>query len=103
MRRRKTVEAPPTKFFRFPEITVGNFVISKGDIIKIEGEWGQRFKFDSLVTNKETGAQWIDCFEVHKMRTGCLRSFRLERVKRIPTRRGRRAKRGTTDTASGQS
>ena len=98
MRRRKNVPPPPTKFFRFPEITVGNFVIQKGDMIKIQDEWGMKFKFDSLVTNKETGAQWIDCFEVHKMRTGCLRSFRLERVKRIPKRRGRRAKRGTTNT-----
>ena len=98
MRRRKSVPPPPTKFFRFPEITVGNFVIQKGDMIKIQDEWGMKFKFDSLVTNKETGAQWIDCFEVHKMRTGCLRSFRLERVKRIPKRRGRRAKRGTTNT-----
>ena len=98
MRRRKSVPPPPTKFFRFPEITVGNFVIQKGDMIKIQDEWGMKFKFDSLVTNKETGAQWVDCFEVHKMRTGCLRSFRLERVKRIPKRRGRRAKRGTTNT-----
>lgn len=100
MRRRKNVPPPPTKFFRFPEITVGNFVIKKGDMIKIQDEWGMRFKFDSLVTNKETGAQWIDCFEVHKMRTGCLRSFKLDRVKRIPKRRGRRAKRGTSNTAS---
>ena len=97
LRKRKNVAPPPTKFFRFPEITVGNFVIEKGDMIKIDGEWGQRFKFDSLVTNKETGAQWIDCFEVHKLRTGCLRSFRLDRVKRIPKRRGRRVKRGTVN------
>lgn len=100
MRKRKYVAPPTTKFFRFPEITVGNFVIAKGDLIKIEGEWGQKFKFDSLVTNKETGAQWIDCFEVHKMRTGCLRSFRLERVKRIPKRRGRRVRRTAADSTS---
>ena len=101
MRKRKSVPPPPSKFFRFPEITVGNFIIEKGDIIKIDGEWGQRFKFDCLVTNKETGAQWIDCFEVHKMRTGVLRSFRLDRVKRIPKRRGkRRVKRGTDSSTS---
>ena len=41
----------PTKFFRFPEITVDNFVIEKGEIIKVKDEWGMRFKFDSLVTN----------------------------------------------------
>lgn len=100
MRKRKSVPPPQTKFFRFPEITVGNFVIAKGDMIKIDGEWGMRFKFDCLVTNKETGAQWVDCYEVHKMRTGVLRSFKLDRVRRIPKRRGRRAKRGTSSTAS---
>ena len=95
-RNKKVVEVAPTKFFRFPEIQVDNFTIEKGEIIKIKDEWGMRFKFDSLVTNTETGAQWVDCFEVHKARTGCLRSFSIDRVKRIPKRRGRRAKRGTS-------
>ena len=85
----------PSKFFRFPEITVDGFVIEKGEIIKVKDEWGMRFKFDSLVTNTETGAQWVDCFEVYKMRTGVLRSFKIDRVKRIPKKRGRRAKRTT--------
>ena len=88
----------PTKFFRFPEITVDNFVIEKGEIIKVKDEWGMRFKFDSLVTNTETGAQWVDCFEVYKMRTGVLRSFKIDRIKRIPKKRGRRAKRTTAST-----
>jgi hypothetical protein len=101
MPRRKKVELPPSKFFSYPEIEVDGFVIEKGDIIKIKDEWGMRFKFDGLVTNTETGAQWIDCFEVYKLRTGCLRSFKLDRVKRIPKRRKRSAKRGTaTSTAS---
>lgn len=100
MPRRKKVELPPTKFFRFPEITVDGHVIEKGEIIKIQDEWGMRFKFDCLVTNKETGAQWVDCFEVHKMRTGALRSFKIERVKRIPKRRKRRARRAANSTAS---
>lgn len=101
MRRRKSVPPPETKFFRFPEITVDGFVIAKGDMIKIKDEWGMRFKFDCLVTNKETGAQWIDCYEVHKMRTGVLRSFKLDRVKRIPKRRGkRRARRGTASSTT---
>jgi hypothetical protein len=95
-RRKKVVELEPTKFFRFPEITVDGFPIEKGEIIKVKDEWGMRFKFDSFVTNTETGAQWVDCFEVHKLRTGSLRSFKLDRVKRIPKRRARRAKRGTS-------
>lgn len=99
VRGRKTgTKGAPTKFFRSHAITVDNFVIEQGEIIKVKDEWGMRFKFDSLVTNTETGAQWVDCYEVHKMRTGCLRSFRLERVKRIPKRRKRRAKRTTAST-----
>lgn len=99
MPRRKKVEPLPTKFFRFPEITIDGFVIEKGDTIKIKDEWGTKFKFDSLVTNKETGAQWVDCFEMWRGRTGCLRAFRLERVKRIP-KRGKRGRRKAASTAS---
>jgi len=100
LRSRIKVEAKPTKFFRFPEITVDGFTIEKGEIIKVKDEWGMRFKFDSLVTNNETGAQWVDCFEVYKARTGVLRSFKLDRIKRIPKRGARRAKRRTAGTAS---
>jgi hypothetical protein len=99
-RRKKIVELEPTKFFRFPELSIDGFTIEKGDIIKVQDEWGMRFKFDSLVTNIETGAQWVDCFEVYKARTGVLRSFKIERIKRIPKRRGRRVKRGTTSETS---
>ena len=91
----------PSKFFRFPEITVDNFVIERGEIIKVKDQWGMRFKFDSLVTNTETGSQWVDCYEVYKLRTGCLRAFSLDQIKRIPKKRGkRRAKRTTTSPAS---
>ena len=100
MPRRKKVEIKETKFFRFPEIIVDGHTIERGEIIKIQNEHGLRFKFDSLVTNTETGVQWVDCYEVHKARTGVLRSFRLERVKRIPKRRVRRARRATASTTS---
>jgi hypothetical protein len=99
VRRRNVSEPKPTKFFRFPEIEVNGFIVEKGEIIKVKDEWGMRFKFDNLVTNIETGAQWVDCYEVYKSRTGVLRSFRLDRIKRIPKRRGkRRVKRGTAST-----
>ena len=99
MARRKKVELPPTKFFSYPEIEVDGFIIEKGDLIKIKDEWGMRFKFDGLVTNTETGAQWVDCFEVYRGRTGVLRAFKLDRVKRIPKKRGkRRARRAEAST-----
>lgn len=101
MQRRKKVVIPPTKFLREYEMVLDEFVIPRGEIIKVKDEWGMRFKFDAVVTNIETGAQWIDCFEVHKKRTGSLRAFKQDRIKRIPKRRGkRRAKRGTADTAT---
>ena len=99
MPRRKKIELPPTKFFRFPEITVDGFVIEQGEVIKVKDEWGMKFKFDCLVTNQETGAQWVDCYEMWRGRTGCLRSFRLERVKRVP-KRGKRGRRKAASKAS---
>ena len=92
MGRRKKVEPVQTKFSRVYELQVGNFTIVRGDIIKIQDEHGRKFKFDSVVTNTETGATWVDCFEVHKMSAGQFCSFHIERVKRIPTRRGKRRK-----------
>ena len=89
--RRKTKPAP-TKFSRVYELQVGTFTIVKGDIIKIQDEHGRKFKFDSVVTNTETGAMWIDCFEVQKATSGQYCSFAIERVKRIPARRGKRKK-----------
>jgi len=92
MIKRKNTKVAPTKFFRVYELQVGTFTIAKGDIIKIQEEHGRRFKFDSVVTNTETGATWIDCFEVQKATTGQYCSFAIDRVKRIPARRGKRKK-----------
>ena len=89
--RRKTKPAP-TKFSRVYELQIGTFTIVKGDIIKIQDEHGRKFKFDSVVTNTETGATWVDCFEMQKVTAGQFCSFAIERVKRIPTRRGKRKK-----------
>lgn len=80
------------KFVREDRMIINGFEIMRGDIIKIVGEYGTKFKFDSLVTNVETGAVWIDCFEVFRNSASAWRSFRPELVKRIP-QRGKRAKR----------
>ena len=92
MGRRKKVVLAPTKFSRVYELELGNFTIVRGDIIKIQDEHGRKFKFDSVVTNTETGATWIDCFEVFRNSASAWRSFKPEMVKRIP-QRGKRAKR----------
>jgi hypothetical protein len=66
--------------------------IVKGDIIKIKGVWGIKFKFLSHVTNPKNNVSWIDCIQLEKG-IGCgWRSFYPDRVKTIPKRRGKRVK-----------
>lgn len=72
-----------------PEMVVDGHLVEKGDIIKIVGEHGIKFKFNALVTNPETGVQWVDCFELDKGVTRSWRAFYPDRVKRIPKRRKR--------------
>lgn len=73
------------------------FVIAAGDMIKIKGknsfgvgEWGAVFKVKQFCIHNETGKQWVDCFEMFRGSVGPMRSFPLERIKRIPTRRKRK-------------
>lgn len=73
------------------------FYIVKGEIFKVGGksqfgvsEWGARFKFDKLVTHIETGKQWVDCYEMFRGKAGVMRSFPIERIKRIPKKRRKR-------------
>jgi hypothetical protein len=89
MSKKTAVLGNPSPFIREHLLQIGNFTISRGDIIKIEGEYGVRFKFDSLVTDSRTGSTWVDCFELERGLVSRFRSFKVERVKRIPTRRKR--------------
>ena len=79
-----------SKFRREDAVTINNRTIYAGEVIKINGEHGGRFRFHSLVTNEETGAQWIDCFEMQKGAASAWRSFKSDRIKVIPIKRGRR-------------
>jgi hypothetical protein len=92
MRKRLTVDVQETKFQREFSTMIDGFEIAQGDIFKVKGEYGVKFKFYSLTTNTETGAQWIDCFEMHRAQTGAYRSFKSDRIKRIP-QKGKRARR----------
>lgn len=96
MIKRRKSKVAETKFRREYSIEVNGFVINASDIIKISGEHGRKFKFHSLVTNIETGVQWIDCIEVHKGTPGAFYSYRVDRLKRIPAKRGRRKKNVST-------
>jgi hypothetical protein len=71
---------------------IDGFAIHAGDIIKIKGEYGSSFKFVGITTNNNTGASWVDCFEISRGVCSAYRSFKQELVKRVPQRR-KRAKR----------
>lgn len=100
-RRKRVMRDGP--FLRELELVISPTVtIVHGDIIKIDGEHGLRFKFHSLVTNPANGIQWVDCFELEKSRTDrvyvcrAFRSFYPDRVRHIPKKRARRVSRTST-------
>jgi hypothetical protein len=55
-------------------------------------EWGLMFKFDHLVTNLENGKIYVECFEMYRGRAGVMRAFEVDRVKPMPKKRTRKAK-----------
>lgn len=89
--RRETIVSP-TDFSTESSFELNGFVINAGDTIKVEGEYGSRFKVYGLTVNTKTGSQWVDCFEINRGQIGALRSFKPDRIKRIP-QKGKRAKR----------
>jgi hypothetical protein len=91
-RRSKVAEAKPTNFETIPYLEVDGFTIEAGDIIKVKGEYGVKFKFVGVTTNTKTGSTWVDCFEIFRGSAQQFRAFKQDRVKRIPQKR-KRAKR----------
>jgi hypothetical protein len=89
---RKESPVSLTEFSTEPSFELNGFIISAGDIVKVEGEYGSRFKVRGLTTNSKTGSSWVDCFELVRGQLGALRSFKPGRIKRIP-QKGKRAKR----------
>lgn len=87
MHNKKSAPVKETKFERVYELDINGRILLSGEIVKIHGEHGSRFKFVSLVTNKETGASWIDCFEMDKAAASVWRSFKSDRIKLIPIKR----------------
>ena len=92
MPRRKRVAAKPSPFVTEPYTEVDGFPIHEGDIIKVKGEYGTKFKFRGVTTNTITGSTWVDCYEIFRGKAQQFRAFRHDRIKRVP-QRGKRAKR----------
>ena len=92
MGRRKRVHVEPNNLTTVPYMEVNGFPIEAGDISKVKGEYGTKFKFVGITTNDLTGSQWVDCFEIFRGKAQQFRAFKEDRIKRIP-QRGKRAKR----------
>jgi hypothetical protein len=90
MNKRTYAPVAETVFSREYQLHIDNFIIEKGDIVKVKGEYGTKFKFHSLVTNNATGSQWVDCFEIQRGTATAYRSFKIDKIKRIPVKRGRK-------------
>lgn len=78
------------RFSREYSILLDGFELSTGSLFKVRGQHGGKFKFHSFVTNTVTGAQWVDCFELMSGTPSVFRSFKLENLKRVPTKRRRK-------------
>ncbi len=94
-RKKNVAEVVPSKFTRESSMLVNGFEVVRGDIIKVSGEYGLKFKFDAVVTNTETGSVWVDCFEMFRGQSHSYRSFALDKIKRIP-QKGKRAKKNVS-------
>lgn len=92
MSRKVKATVAPSNFVTVPYMEINGFSVNKGDIIKVSGEYGARFKFVGITSNTLTGSSWVDCFEIIGTVPSVFRSFKEDRVKRIP-KRGKRAKR----------
>jgi hypothetical protein len=93
MARRKRVEIQDPFIREESFITDQGKTVVRGDIIKIKGVWGSKFKFLHHVTNPKNNVSWVDCIQLEKG-VGCgWRSFYPERVKALPKKRGKRVKR----------
>jgi hypothetical protein len=89
-RRKKVVSPLSSKFVRETSLTLeSGRVVERGEIIKISGEHGTKFKFLEHVVNIENGAEWIDCFELYQGTPSGWRSFKRDRIKLIPKKRRR--------------
>lgn len=91
MGRRKKVVTQPSNFETVPYMEIDGFAINAGDIIKVRGEYGSKFKFIGITTNTLTGSSWVDCFELIRGVPSQFRAFKEDRIKRVP-QRGKRAR-----------
>lgn len=91
-RREPTVGPNAHLYFRESFYTLDNGrIIEAGEIIKIRGVNARKFRFYEYVRRIDTGAEWIECFEIYKGQNSGQYSFRCDRIKPLPKKRRRKA------------
>lgn len=93
-RRKKAVSPLGHLYHREPTFTTPEGkTIESGEIIKIKGIWGTKFKFIEYVQRTDDGSkEWIDCYELEKGQLCGHRSFTTDRIKTLPKKRRPRKK-----------
>lgn len=90
-RRKKTISPFAHLYERTPSYVLENgTVIEQGDIIKIQGIHGIKFRFIEHVVKTDNNKEWIDCIELEKGTPCGTRSFYADRIRTIPKRTKRR-------------
>ena len=89
VQRRKKFKPLKSRLDLNPSFTVGNREVVAGEIVKVHGEWGLKFKVIGLVTNTSTGVQWVDVYELSKVVPAQTTAFYLERIRPLPRKRKR--------------
>lgn len=95
MGRKKEIVSPLAHLYhREPTFTTPEGrVIEPGEIIKIKGVWGTKFRFKEYVQRTDDNAkEWIDCYELEKGQNCGHRSFRPELIKPLPKRKNKKRK-----------
>ena len=85
MGRRKKIIGPNQHLYSTTDhyVMPNGRIIEQGEIIKIQGIWGSKFKFHNYVVRTDTGIDWIDCFQLVGDQVSVWRSFRTDRIKPI--------------------
>jgi hypothetical protein len=93
MARKKKVVSPFSHLYCYEQTytTSEGRLIESGEIIKIRGIWGVKFKFVRHVQRTDDNTkEWIDCYELEKGVTCGLRSFYPERIKPLSKKRNKK-------------
>lgn len=90
MIKRNPAKPRETPFEYFPELTIGNRTLHPGDPVRVHYRRGV-WTFSAVVTNTETGAQWVDVYSPGTLHgPGSKHAVKVEHVRPAPRKRRKR-------------